>query len=41
MIADAIGRCLQDPERLKQISRRCQDLVPGTGAERVCGLVLG
>lgn len=41
MIADAIGRCLQDPERLRQISRRCQDLVPGTGAERVCDLVLG
>lgn len=41
MISDAIGRCLQDPERLRQISRRCQDLVPGTGAERVCDLVLG
>jgi UDP-2,4-diacetamido-2,4,6-trideoxy-beta-L-altropyranose hydrolase len=45
MIAYAIGRCLQDPERLRQMSRRCQDLVPGTGtgtgAERVCDLVLG
>ncbi|MDT8993102.1 UDP-2,4-diacetamido-2,4,6-trideoxy-beta-L-altropyranose hydrolase [Curvibacter sp. APW13] len=41
IIADAIGRCLQDPERLRQMSRRCQDLVPGTGAERVCDFVLG
>lgn len=41
MIADAIHRCLQEPERLRQMSRRCQDLVPGTGAERVCDFVLG
>ncbi len=40
MIVDAIGRCLQEPERLRQMSRRCQDLVPGTGAERVCDLAL-
>lgn len=41
MIVEAISRCLQDPERLRQISRRCMDLVPGTGARRVCNQVLG
>ncbi len=41
MIADAIRGCLLDPERLGQMSRKCQDLVQGTGAEHVCDLVLG
>lgn len=41
MIADAMRRCLKDPERLRKMSRRCQDMVSGEGTERVCDLVVG
>ena len=41
MITDAVRRCLLDPGRLSQMSRRCQDLVLGAGAERICDFVLG
>jgi UDP-2,4-diacetamido-2,4,6-trideoxy-beta-L-altropyranose hydrolase len=40
MIVDALQRCVNDPERLMQMSRKCQDLVSGTGPEQVCDLVL-
>ncbi|MBB5392530.1 MULTISPECIES: UDP-2,4-diacetamido-2,4,6-trideoxy-beta-L-altropyranose hydrolase [unclassified Herbaspirillum] len=40
LITDAVARCLQTPERLKQMSRLCQDLVPGTGTKQVCELLL-
>jgi UDP-2,4-diacetamido-2,4,6-trideoxy-beta-L-altropyranose hydrolase len=41
MIAQAVRHCLQDPERLKMMSRQSQALVHGTGADRVCDFVLG
>ncbi len=40
LITDAVARCLQAPARLEQMSRICQDLVPGTGTKQVCELLL-
>ncbi len=40
IIADAVAQCLQETEKLKQMSRMGQDLVPGTGTKRVCDLLL-
>jgi UDP-2,4-diacetamido-2,4,6-trideoxy-beta-L-altropyranose hydrolase len=40
-IAGAVRRCMDAPQRLKRMSRMSQDLVPGTGAGRVCDRVLG
>ncbi len=41
MIADAIIRCIHEPQKLQQMSKMGQNLVPGTGARRVCDLLLG
>ena len=41
MIAAAVRRCLADSSRLRRMSRTSQDLVSGSGAERVCEIVLG
>lgn len=41
MIAAAVRRCLAEPPRLRRMSRKSQELVSGSGAERVCEIVLG
>lgn len=40
MIAAAVRRCLAKPPRLQRMSRKSQELVSGSGAERVCEIVL-
>lgn len=40
-IVAALRRCMEDSNRLAKMSRLSQDLVPGTGIQRVCDLLLG
>lgn len=40
MIAAAVRRCLVEPQRLLRMGRKSQELVPGSGVERVCEIVL-
>lgn len=40
-IAGAIRQCIKEPGTLEQMSQRSQELVPGTGTEQVCDLLLG
>lgn len=40
-IAEAVRRCMESPSRLTKMSHMAQDLVPGTGAQRVCDFLLG
>jgi len=40
-IIAALRRCMEDSSRLAKISRLSQDLVSGTGTQRVCDLLLG
>lgn len=39
-IAGALRRCMESPSRLTKMSRMSQDLVLGTGVQRVCDLLL-
>ncbi|WP_165774474.1 UDP-2,4-diacetamido-2,4,6-trideoxy-beta-L-altropyranose hydrolase [Herbaspirillum robiniae] len=40
IIADSIIQCIQQPQQLQQMSQMGQDLVPGSGTQRVCDILL-